>query len=145
MEVHVGLGPGHIVFDGDTTPPKRGTAPPLFGPCLWWPNGWMDQHSTWYEVRRYASDQVTLCYMGSSSPPPKKKVTAPQFFGPCVLWPNGRPSRLLLSTCCILCVVLTDFCFNTCVMARCSGDHFRPVVLGRKWKNKIVHGRKIKS
>ena len=63
----VGLGPGHIVLDGDPAPPKRGTAslplfctclshcvrwgssspshrkghssPPLFGPCLLWPNG----------------------------------------------------------------------------------------------------------
>ena len=37
----VGLGPGHIVLDGDPSPPKRGTAPstPIFGPCLLWPNG----------------------------------------------------------------------------------------------------------
>ena len=37
----VGLGPGHIVLDGDPPPAERGTAcsAPLFGPCLLWPNG----------------------------------------------------------------------------------------------------------
>ena len=28
-------------------PPKKGT-PPIFGPCLVWPNGWVDQDATWY-------------------------------------------------------------------------------------------------
>jgi len=42
--------PGYIVLDGDPAPPKRGhSSPPLFGPCLLWPNGWMDQDTTWYE------------------------------------------------------------------------------------------------
>jgi len=36
----VGLGPGHIVLDGDPVLPQKGTAAPtLFGPCLLWPNG----------------------------------------------------------------------------------------------------------
>ena len=49
----VGVGPGDIVLDGNPAPPppKRGTAPPLFGPCLSWPNGWMDQDATWYGGR----------------------------------------------------------------------------------------------
>ena len=36
----VGLGPGHIVSygNGPTLPPK-GAQPPIFGPCLLWPNG----------------------------------------------------------------------------------------------------------
>jgi len=38
--------PGHIVLDGDSAPPKRGTASPVFGPCLLWPNDWMDQDAT---------------------------------------------------------------------------------------------------
>jgi len=33
-----GVGPGEIVLNGDPAPLKRGTAPPLFGPCLLWPN-----------------------------------------------------------------------------------------------------------
>jgi len=36
----VGFNPGEIVLDGDPAAPKRATAaPPLFGPCLLWPNG----------------------------------------------------------------------------------------------------------
>jgi len=45
----VGLGPGHIALHGDPAPLKRGTVAPLpaiFGPCLLWPNGWMDQDAT---------------------------------------------------------------------------------------------------
>jgi len=35
----VGLGPGVIVLDGDPAPPRNGAGqPPLFGPCLLWPN-----------------------------------------------------------------------------------------------------------
>jgi len=33
----VNLGPGDVVLDGVPTPPKRGIAPPVFGPCLLWP------------------------------------------------------------------------------------------------------------
>ena len=32
----VGLGPGHVVLDGDPAPTA---APPHFRPCLLWPNG----------------------------------------------------------------------------------------------------------
>ena len=45
------LGQGDIVLDGDPAPPERGTAAPLFGPCLLWPNGWVDQYVTWYGGR----------------------------------------------------------------------------------------------
>jgi len=34
---------------GPISPPQRGTARPIFGPCLLWPNGWMDQDATWLE------------------------------------------------------------------------------------------------
>jgi len=43
VATEVGLGPGDIMLDGDaqlTPPPKKGHgSPPLFGPCLLWPNG----------------------------------------------------------------------------------------------------------
>jgi len=54
LGTELGLGPGDFVLDG--TPlllPKKGGggASPIFGPCLLWPNGWMDQDATWYGGR----------------------------------------------------------------------------------------------
>jgi len=51
LGVHVGLGPGDIVLNGDPAPLPKGTQPPIFGPYLLWPNGWNDQNATWYEGR----------------------------------------------------------------------------------------------
>ena len=51
LDMEIGLGPDHFVLDGDPARPKRGTASPLFGPCLLWPNSWMDQDATWYVGR----------------------------------------------------------------------------------------------
>ena len=51
LGMEVGLGPGDFVLDGDPAPlPKKGTKPPpsIFGPCLLWANGWMDQDGTWH-------------------------------------------------------------------------------------------------
>jgi len=43
LGMEVGLGPSDIVLDGDPAPlPKKGAEPPIFGPCLLSPNGWMD-------------------------------------------------------------------------------------------------------
>jgi len=48
LGMQVVLGPGDSVLDGDPAPPpqKRGRSPQIFGPCLLWPNGWMDQDGT---------------------------------------------------------------------------------------------------
>jgi len=47
--LEVGLGPGHIVLDGDPANlPKKGVEPPIFGPFLLRPNGWMHIDATWY-------------------------------------------------------------------------------------------------
>ena len=42
LDVEVGLGHGHIVLDEHLAP-----TPQIFGPCLFWPNGWLDQNATW--------------------------------------------------------------------------------------------------
>ena len=51
----LGLGPKIVLHRewGPSSSPKRGTTapPPIFGPCPLWPNGWMDQHATWYVGR----------------------------------------------------------------------------------------------
>jgi len=49
LDMQVGLGPGHIVLDGDPAElpsTKRGRRPPVFCAYLLWPNGWMDQDAT---------------------------------------------------------------------------------------------------
>jgi len=60
-------------------PPKKGgTAVPLptiFGPCLLWSNGWMDQDATWYGGRPRPRQHSVR--WGPSSVP--KRRTAPRF------------------------------------------------------------------
>jgi len=75
--MEVGLSPGDFVLDGDPAPsPKRGVAP-IFGPCLLWPNRWMDQDATWYRCRPRPRRHCVR--WGPSSPPPQKKRYSPQF------------------------------------------------------------------
>ena len=65
----VGLGPGHIVLLGDPAAPKKGTQqPPLFGSCLMWPNGWMDQDATWYGGRPRPRPHCVFVRWGIQSP-----------------------------------------------------------------------------
>ena len=47
LGMEVTLGPGDIVLDG-VAGPLKGAQPPVFGPWLLWPNGWMDED--WAEV-----------------------------------------------------------------------------------------------
>ena len=49
LDTEVDLGPGRIVLDEDPAPHK-GAQFPIFGPCLFWPNGWMDEDATWNGV-----------------------------------------------------------------------------------------------
>ena len=45
-------GPGDCVRWGPSYPRKKAHPPhPIFGPCLLWPNGWMDEDATWYGSR----------------------------------------------------------------------------------------------
>ena len=67
--------PIHIVLDGNLLPfPEWGTAP-IFGECLLWPNGWMDQDATWYKDRPRPRPHCVI--WGPSSPP--IRGTAPKF------------------------------------------------------------------
>ena len=52
LGMQVGLGPGHIVLDGNPAPrPPKGHSPPVFGSYLLRLNGCMDQDATWYGAR----------------------------------------------------------------------------------------------
>jgi len=45
LGTEVGLGPGNIIVLDVDPVPKKGI-PPIFGPGLSWPNGWMHQDTT---------------------------------------------------------------------------------------------------
>jgi len=52
LGMEVCLGPGDFVFHGNQLPQKKGAAiHPIFGLCLTWPNGWIDQDTTSYGGR----------------------------------------------------------------------------------------------
>jgi len=80
------------------TPQKGGgqSSPSIFGPCLLWPNGWMDQDATWYGDRPRSRRH---CVSWATQFSPRKGHTPTPLFGACLLWPEGRPCQLLLSTC----------------------------------------------
>ena len=81
LGMEVGLGPGDFVLIGDHAlpSPKGGEAPlpkKKFGPCLLWPNGWMDQDATWHEGM---PQPRRLCYMGTQPLPQKGAEPLPNF------------------------------------------------------------------
>ena len=57
--------------------------PPILGPCLLWPNAFMDQDATWYRGRPRPRWEPSCPWKGAQ--PPR--------FGPCLLWPNGWADR----------------------------------------------------
>ena len=76
LGVQVGLGPGHIVLDGDPAPaPPKGYSPPIFCPYLLRPNGCMDQDVTWYGARPRPR---RLCRTGTTLPLPKTGAGPPK-------------------------------------------------------------------
>jgi len=96
LGMEVGLGLRDIVFDVDpATPRKRAHTPhPIFGPCLLWPNGWMDEDATWYGSR--PQPRPHCIRRGPSS---HERGTAAPLFSAHVYCGHGRPSQLLLSSC----------------------------------------------
>ena len=86
LDKQVGLGPGHIVLEGNPAPPTpKEHSPPIFGPYQLRPYGCMDQDVTWYGATPRPGDFVLE---GDPVPLPKRG-TEPPIFGPCLLWPNG--------------------------------------------------------
>ena len=89
LGTQIGLGPDHIVLDGDPAPlPQKGTPPlPIFGPYLLRPSGCMDQDATLYGVRPRPR---RLCLRwGPRYPLPKSGRSPVPILGPFLLWPNG--------------------------------------------------------
>jgi len=91
LGTEIGLDPGDIVLDGPQLPPKKRHSPQIFGPCLLWPNGWMDQDATWYGGRPRPRQHCVRRGLNF----PAKGGTAP-LFSANVYCDHGRPSQLLL-------------------------------------------------
>jgi len=75
LATEVGLGLRDIVFVVDQLPQKkRHSHPhPIFGPCLLWPNGWMDEDAAWYGTRPRPRPHCTRrgpssCERGTAAP-----------------------------------------------------------------------------
>jgi len=85
--MELGLDPGDFLLDGDpAATPKRGRSPPIFGPCLLWPNGWMDQDGTWHGGR---PQPRRLCVKWYPATPVKGGGAPSPISGPFLLWPYG--------------------------------------------------------
>jgi len=57
--------------------PLKGARPTVFGPCLLWPKGWMDEDDTWYGSRHRSRKHCVR--QGPSSPPTKEAQQFPLF------------------------------------------------------------------
>jgi len=98
LGMEVGLGPSHIVLDGDPAPPlQKGSRAPIFGPCLLWPNGWMDEDANWHRSRPQPRPHCVR--QGPSSPLPPQKGHSSPLSSAHVYCGHGRQSQLLLSSC----------------------------------------------
>jgi len=86
----------HCVRWGPGSPPLKGhSPPPIFGPCLLWPNGWMDEDATWYGSRHQPRPH---CIRGGPIHT-AKGAQQPSPFSASVYYGDCRPSQLLLSSC----------------------------------------------
>jgi len=86
--MQVGLGPSHIVLDGDPAPPpQKGAEPSNFRKYPMWPHGWMDQDETLHAGRPRPWPHCVRWGVGTQLPSPKGGGgTAP--IGPYLLWPS---------------------------------------------------------
>jgi len=113
LGMQVGLGPGHIVLDGDSAPPQKGAHPNFR------PNSIVAKRldgSRCHLVGRYGSAHATagwmktplgtevdlgpdhtVLYIRRPSSPPQKGHSSP-LFSAHVCCGHGRPSQLLLSS-----------------------------------------------
>ena len=83
LGMEVGLGPGHVVLDGDRSPRHRkGHSPRHFAAHVY-----CGQAAGWIKMpfgTQKTSAQATLCYMGTQLPFPKKGTD-----------PNFRPMSIV--------------------------------------------------
>jgi len=87
LGTEVNLGPGDTVLDVIAAPPSlKGHSPPVFGPWILWPHGWMDEDATWYGSRPRTRPHCVR--LGPSSPHlPRKGDSSHPLLVRCLLWP----------------------------------------------------------
>jgi len=117
------------VLDGDPAPPKKRhrPPPPLFGTCLLWPNGWMDQDATWNEGR---SQPRPRCVRWDPACFPGKWHSSPPSFWPMSIVAKRSPisatAELLLYFACDVdnakCIVVMHVCVSVAVCPHCCTD-----------------------
>jgi len=95
LGTEVNLGLGDVVLDEVAAPPQ-GVQPPVFGPCLLWPNVRVDEDVTWYRSRLGPGHIVLY---EDLAPPAKGAQQPAPLFSAHVYSGHGRPSQLLLSSC----------------------------------------------
>jgi len=114
----VGLGPGHIVLDGDPAPPpKGGHSSPHFSAHVY-----CGQTAGWIKMP-LGTEVGDIMLDGARprrhcvryEPSSHLKGAQPPITGPCLLWPDGRPYQLLLSTCYIGIVGLPLYILNSSI------------------------------
>ena len=87
LGMQVGLGPGHIVLDGDPALlPQRGTDPKFSAHISCGQMAAWIKMSLGMELSLGPGDSVLD---GDPAPPPKRGAEPPKIFCPCLLWPNG--------------------------------------------------------
>jgi len=96
LGTEVGLGLRDTVFAVDPATLRKKAHPPhaIFGPCLLWPNGWMDEDAAWYGSRSRPRPHCTR-----RGPRSRERGTAVPLFSAHVYCGHGRPSQLLLNSC----------------------------------------------
>jgi len=66
-----------LCYMGTQLPSSKGALRhPIFGPCILWPNGWMDEDATWYgSIPRPRPH----CVRRGPTPPTKRAQQPPSF------------------------------------------------------------------
>ena len=88
---------------GPSSPPQKknsgGAQPTIFGPCLLWPNGWMDQDATWYGGIGLFLGDIVLDGAQLDPTPSHKKRHAPNFRPMSIVAKRSLISAILLRSC----------------------------------------------
>jgi len=104
--MEVGLGPGHIVLDGDPAPTKKGHSPPILAQVC------CGQTAGWIKIPLGTNVGLGPCHIVlHGNPAPPIRGTDPAIFSPCLLWPRSSiSSQLLLSS--LLYILQLSQCFT---------------------------------